>query len=131
MNMACARLARWVLARAEASGAHEALVGDLLEELADGRSAAWMWRQLIGWCAVSFAQEMRQRLHPSPLLVSLALATLLAGGMSLTSPGSVVQTWMVLYVGAGALSLFAHVTARTAAGRTLCIPAGTGDAEHG
>jgi hypothetical protein len=40
-----------VVVRAGACGAHEALVGDLLEEVAAGRSALWVSCQLAGWGA--------------------------------------------------------------------------------
>ena len=47
-------LAQWTL-RVFASGRHrETLEGDLLEELAAGRSAGWYWRQ-VGWAVYEHA----------------------------------------------------------------------------
>jgi len=43
---------------------------------------------------------------------SLALTALLLGGASFTSVNRVVEAWLVFYLVAGTLSLFAHMAAR-------------------
>jgi len=110
--MICSRFALRLLARVDASHAREALVGDLLEEIALGRSQWWLCQQLIGLYAVALAAHARRRARPTPLAVALALTALLLGGASFTSVNRVVEAWLVFYLVAGTLSLFAHMAAR-------------------
>jgi hypothetical protein len=121
MNMACTRFALWLLNRASARGIREALVGDLMEEIARGRSRSWVCRQLIGFYGVALVAHARQHARVTPLLVALALGAVLLGGVSIGSFGRVLQTWVTVYYVAGTMSLFAHVMSRTTASRTLLL----------
>jgi hypothetical protein len=47
-------------------------------------------------------------------MVALALGVALLGGVSIAPVNSVVETWLGFYLVAGTLSLFAHMTSRTA-----------------
>ncbi len=121
MKMACPRLALWVLARAEAPGARAALIGDVLEEIAGGRSRWWIWRQAIGLCGFALVARVRGQARVTPQLVTLVLGVLLLGGISFAPPGRVIETWAGVYLFAGLLSLFADVTWRTTHSRMLLI----------
>jgi hypothetical protein len=106
---------------AGAPGSRDALVGDLLEEIAGGRSAFWVWWQLTGWCALAAAAEARTRVRVTVPLVALAVGVLLLASLRIAPLGSVLETWIGFYLVAGTASLFAHVMARTAGSRTLEI----------
>jgi hypothetical protein len=41
------RLATWLLARLASGKTRESLVGDLIEQYRNGRSASWYWRQAL------------------------------------------------------------------------------------
>jgi hypothetical protein len=110
--MICSRLALRLLARVDASGAHEAIVGDLVEEIALGRSHWWLCKQLIGLYGLALAAHARRHARPTPLVVALALSAVLLGGASFTSVNRVVEAWLIFYLVAGTLSLFAHMAAR-------------------
>jgi hypothetical protein len=115
MNMVCSGLALRLLARADPSGTREALIGDLLEEIARGRSRWWLWQQLIGLYGLTLAAHARHHARLTPLIVALALAVVLLGGVSIASVGSVLQAWLGFYLVAGTASLFAHMAARAQA----------------
>jgi hypothetical protein len=51
-------LAAWMLDRLVPGGLNEALEGDLLEELASGRSHSWYWRQVSSAIAVAWRSEI-------------------------------------------------------------------------
>jgi hypothetical protein len=112
MNMVCSRFALRLLARADASGAREALIGDLLEEIAGGRSRWWLYQQLIGLYGFALAEHARQHARVTPTLIAVALGAVLLGGLSIASLGIVLEAWLGLYLVAGTLSLFAHMAAR-------------------
>lgn len=127
--MACPRFARWLLARADRTGRREALIGDLLEEMAHGRSRRWVWQQVIGLCWFALVAHTRQRARVTPHLVALALSLVLLGGVSITSLSRVLETWTGFYLLAGTLSLFADVMSRSIVSRTLVIAANAEGAE--
>jgi hypothetical protein len=110
--MICSRLALRLLARADASGTQEALIGDLLEEIAGGRSRWWLYHQLIGLYGVALAAQARHHARLRPSIVAIALGAMLLGGLSIASAGSVAIAWLGFYLIAGTLSLFAHMAAR-------------------
>ena len=113
--MGCSRLALRLLARADACGTREALIGDLLEEIARGRSRWWLWQQLIGLYGLALAAHARRHARLTPSVVALALCVVLLGGVSITSVGSVAEAWLGFYLVAGTFSLFAHMAARAQA----------------
>jgi hypothetical protein len=112
MNMVCSRFALRLLARADASGAREALVGDLLEELSRGRSRWWLYQQLIGLYGIALAAQARHGARLRPSVVAVALGAVLLSGLSIASAGSVMIAWLGFYLVMGTLSLFAHMAAR-------------------
>jgi hypothetical protein len=101
----------------------EALVGDLMEEIAHGRSSWWVCQELAGLYGFAFLARARQTIRITPLVVALALAAALFGGASIASPHYVYvfQAWMLVYYVAGTVSLFAHVMSRSRTTRTLPI----------
>ncbi len=110
--MVCSGFALRLLARADASGTEEALVGDLLEEVAHGRSRWWLYQQLIGLYGVALVAQARDHARLSPSVVAIALGAVLLGGLSIASAGSVAVAWLGFYLVAGTASLFAHMAAR-------------------
>jgi hypothetical protein len=112
MTMRCSRFALRLLARADSSGTREALIGDLLEEIALGRSRWWLYQQLIGLCGFALAAQARHHARLRPSVVAVALGAVLLGGLSIASAGSVMIAWLGFYLVMGTLSLFAHMAAR-------------------
>lgn len=110
--MVCSRFALRLLARADASGTREALIGDLLEEIAHGRSRLWICQQLIGLYGLALAAHARQAARLTPCVVAVALSAVLLGGVSVASVSSVLEAWLGFYLVAGTLSLFAHMVSR-------------------
>ncbi len=110
--MVCSRFALRLLARADASGTREALVGDLLEEISRGRSRWWLCQQLIGLYVVALAAHARQHARLTPWMVAVAVSVVLLGGASIAPINSVVEAWLGCYLVAGTLSLFGHMAAR-------------------
>jgi hypothetical protein len=53
------RLATWLLERLAPESRRESLIGDLHEQWARGRSAAWYWRQALTAITVGAARELR------------------------------------------------------------------------
>lgn len=51
-------LATWMLHRLTPAPRNEALTGDLLEEFATGRPAAWYWRQILAVIAIAFSRQI-------------------------------------------------------------------------
>ena len=113
--MVCSGFALKLLTRADASGTREALIGDLLEEIARGRSRWWLCQQLIGLYGLALAAHARHHARLTPFVVALALCVVLLGGVSIASVGSVAEAWLGFYLVAGTLSLFAHRAARAQA----------------
>ena len=124
--MTVTRFARWLLTRTSAPGARDALVGDLMEEIAHGRSSWWVCRELVGFYGLALLTQARDSLRITPLLVAVVLGLILAAGVSLGSLGEVVETWTSIYYISGTVSLFAHVMSRSTASRTLLITGGRG-----
>ena len=110
--MDCPRFALRLLARVDACGTREALVGDLLEEIASGRSRWWLCQQLIGLYGFALAAHARRHARLTPCIVAVALGAVLLGGVSIASVGSVLEAWLGFYLVAGTLSLFAHMVCR-------------------
>jgi hypothetical protein len=121
MKMPMARFAHWLLTRTSAAGAPDALVGDLMEEIARGRSSWWVLQELVGMYGFGFLAQARDSVRITPLVVALAVGVLLVGAASIASLEQVVETWTSVYYIAGTVSLFAHVMSRTTASRTLPI----------
>lgn len=115
------QFALWLLARADRAGRREALVGDLLEEMAHGRSRCWVWQQVIGLGWFALVARTRQHARLTPHLIALVISLMLLGGVSITSLSRVLETWAAFYLLAGTLSLFADVMSRSFASRVLVI----------
>jgi hypothetical protein len=54
------RLASWLLRRLTSGPNREALIGDLDEQFARGRSSAWYWRQVVSAIVVGVTRDLRQ-----------------------------------------------------------------------
>jgi hypothetical protein len=53
------RFATWLLKRLGSAGKNESLIGDLVEQLQNGRSAAWYWRQAVGSILAATGRDVR------------------------------------------------------------------------
>jgi hypothetical protein len=107
--MPCSRIVLRLLQHAESCGVREEIVGDLVEELARGRSPAWACRQLLAICAQMLVGRLRARARMTPQGVAVLLGAALMAGGAVVPIGEVVQAWLVLYCLTGTLSLFAHM----------------------
>jgi hypothetical protein len=117
--MARPRLALWLLDRLDSCGTREALIGDLVEEIALGRSRFWIWQQVLALCGLATAGHVRnytQNAH----LIALALGAFFAGGVWIAPPAIVFETWAVVYFVTGTLSLFGDlISSRTLNSRAV------------
>jgi hypothetical protein len=126
MNMTVTRFVQWLLTRTGAGGTRDALVGDLMEELAHGRSSWWVCQELVGFYGLAFVAQARESVRITPLLVALVLGLVLVGSASIASFERVIETWTSAYYLAGTVSLFAHVMSRSTASHRLLITGGVG-----
>ena len=126
--MARPLLALWLLERFDSYGTREALIGDLVEEIAQGRSRFWVWQQVLALCglaAVGHVRNYAQTAH----LIALALGVFFVGGVWIAPPEKVFETWAVVYFVTGTLSLFGDlISSRTLDSRAIVFPF---DGEYG
>jgi hypothetical protein len=111
--MRWAQFAVRLVAHGGSLGIREELIGDVLEEIARGRSRRWVCRQLIGLYALAFVTEMRHRARLTPHAVALVMGVVLLAAASMASAGTVLVVWLGFYYVAGTLSLFAHMASHT------------------
>jgi hypothetical protein len=115
-------LALRLLERFDSSGTREALIGDLIEEIAQGRSRFWAWQQILALCglaAVGHVRNYAQTAH----LIALALGVFFVGGVWIAPPAKVLATWTVVYFVTGTLSLFGDlISSRTRDSRAIVLP---------
>jgi hypothetical protein len=110
------RFALRLLAYGDAFGVREELVGDVIEEIARGRSRFWVWQQLAGLFGSAVLARVRDRAGLTPYTVALVLALVLLAAVSIVPATRVLQAWLGVYYSAGALSLFAHMASHTVRG---------------
>jgi hypothetical protein len=116
--MARPLLALWLLERFD-SGRREALVGDLVEEIAQGRSRLWVWQQVLALCGLAAAGQVRNYVQTAHL-IAFALGVFFAAGIWIAPPGKVFETWAVVYFVSGTLTLFGDlITSRSLDSRAV------------
>jgi len=103
--MARPLLALWLLERLSSCGPKEALIGDLVEQIAQGRSRFWTWQQVLALYGFAVAGHIRNR-TPTAHVIALALSLFLLGGVWIAPPAKVLTTWAVVYFVTGTFSLF-------------------------
>jgi hypothetical protein len=54
------RLAAWLLRRLGSAGRNQSLMGDLVEQFTNGRSASWYWRQAVNAMFTDATQDVRE-----------------------------------------------------------------------
>ena len=114
--------ALWLLERLETCGAREALIGDLVEEIAEGRSRFWVWQQVLALCGLAAAGHVRNYAQTAHL-IALALGLFFVGGVWIAPPAKVFETWAVVYFVTGTLSLFGDlISSRTLDSRAVVFP---------
>lgn len=104
--MAHTQFALWLLDRCNACGTREALIGDLVEEIAQGRSPFWVWQQVLavgGWAA---AEHLRTHPPQTAHLIALSLGVSLLGGAWIAPSARLIETWAIVYLVIGTCSLF-------------------------
>jgi hypothetical protein len=82
------RIAMWMLERFASAHYRESLAGDLIEQLACGRSRAWVWRQVLAAVAIAPLSALRRAPWMAAIkaaLLALGLITLGIGTMSWAS----------------------------------------------
>jgi hypothetical protein len=99
----------------ESLGVRDELIGDLLEEIARGRSRWWVCRQVAGVYGLTVVSRLRARTRLTPLPIALGLAALLVVAASIAPMANVLLVWLGVYYAAGMLSLFAHMAPRARA----------------
>jgi hypothetical protein len=99
-----------LLARFDADGAREALLGDLIEEIGLGRSRFWVWQQILALCGLAALRQVRNHAATTPVIV-LAPGLFLVGALWIAPLAKVLATWAVVYFVAGTLSLFGDLIA--------------------
>jgi hypothetical protein len=111
-----------LLERLDSSGTRGALIGDLVEEIAQGRSGFWAWQQILALCGVAAVDHVRSCAHTAHL-IGLALGLFFVGGVFIAPPAQVLATWAVVYFVAGTLSLFGDlVLSRMLDSRAIVFP---------
>jgi hypothetical protein len=111
--MARPLLALWLLERFGSCGPREALIGDLLEEIAQGRSRFWVWQQVLALCGCAAVGHVLNRTQTAHV-IALALSVFLLGGVWIAPPAKVLETWVVVYFVTGTFSLFGDlISSRT------------------
>ena len=111
--MRCPRIALRLLARTGPFDLREELVGDLVEEIARGRSHAWVCQQLIGLYGFALIKSVRHRARLTPYAIALAMCVVLLVAATIASARAVLAAWLGFYYVMGTLSLFAHMASHT------------------
>ena len=104
-----------LLAYGESLGVRDELIGDLVEEIARGRSRWWVYRQVAGVYGLAAVSRFRVRRRLTPLPIALGLAALLTTAARIAPMANVLEIWLGVYYAAGMLSLFAHMAPRASA----------------
>ncbi len=99
----------WLLGHFDASGPREALIGDVIEEIARGRSRWWTYQQVIALAVVTIAAHAKHHTHLSVPLFMLSVGSVFLCGLSGASLGRVLVAWSGVYMVAGTMSLVGHV----------------------
>ena len=123
------RFALRLLDRFDADDAREALIGDLVEEIAQGRSRFWVWQQILALCGLAAVGHVRNY-APTAQLIALAPALFLVGGVWIAPLAQVLETWAFVYFVTGTLSLFGDVISRTLDSRAIVFPSDPAIQKH-
>lgn len=107
------RIALRLVAHGGALGVREELIGDLLEEIARGRTQAWLCQQLIGLYGYALMSGVRRRTRLTPPLIACAMGLVMVIAASIASARTVLMMWLGFYYVTGMLSLFAHMASPT------------------
>ena len=116
--MARPQIALWLLGRFDSCGTREALIGDLVEEIDQGRSRFWVWQQVLALCGLAAVREIHDYAHAAHV-IALALGLFFVGGVWIAPLATVFEAWAVVYFVTGTLSLFGDLMSS----RTLDWPA--------
>jgi len=88
------RLAVRMLERVLTDPHGEPLIGDLLEEFADGRSTLWFWRQTLVACGLGIVREVRAHKWLSARAVATGWALYWLSAMGVVSILPVLDRWL-------------------------------------
>ena len=115
-------LAIWVLERCRPGSCRDALIGDLLEEIAQGRSTIWVWQQVLAFCGFAVADHLRQHRPAPPQTIAAALSVMLFGSALLAPSSGVLEAWALIYVMSGTCTLFGDLMTRAFDSRPVLFP---------
>ena len=102
MNTRPPALARWLLARLLAGPHGEALLGDLIEQYASGKSRAWFFKETLAAVGATVAAEARAKYGVvSAIAFFVGFTTAAALGTVKTLPGLAVLDASLAAFGAG------------------------------
>ena len=88
------RSAIWLLRHACPGSDNEALTGDLVERLREGRSHGWFWKQVLNAIVVGVVTEARRR-WPQVCYAIAGMAILLLFEHSIEGARDVVWWWVL------------------------------------
>ena len=94
-------MATWLLKRLALGQRQESLIGDLIEQYRQGRSASWYWRQVLMAIPVSAAKELRDHKR---FMVCVAVAGSMICVLALLPVRwltGLVGGWVLVYAGCG------------------------------
>jgi hypothetical protein len=124
--MAHSRFALWLLDQFNSDGAREALIGDLVEEIAQGRSSFWVWQQVLAVGGLAVAVRVRSHAPETAHLIALALGLFLLGGAWIAPSARLLETWAIVYLVIGTCSLFGDMMSpRSVDSRSIVFPLNT------
>ena len=101
----------WLLERCKPGSCRDALIGDLLEEIALGRSPGWVWQQVLAFCGFAIVDYVRDQKPPAGLIAS-AVGFTLVGVFWIAPSSRVFEAWAVVYLTIGSASLFGDMMSR-------------------
>lgn len=94
-------VATWVLKRLALGERQESLIGDLIEQYRQGRSASWYWRQVLMAILVSATNELRDHKRFMVRLVVVGSAIWVLASLPVRWASSLVGIWLLVYAACG------------------------------
>ena len=94
-------VATWLLKRLASGERHESLIGDLIEQYRQGRSASWYWRQVLMAILVSAAKALRDHKRFMGRVAVLASAICVLASLPVGWLNGLAGIWVLAYAGCG------------------------------
>ena len=94
-------VATWLLKRLASGERQESLIGDLIEQYRQGRSASWYWRQVLMAILVSAAKALRDHKRFMGRVAVLASAICVLASLPVGWLNGLAGIWVLAYAGCG------------------------------